>query len=160
MGDLSALFSRVSPNTASYAQKLSRKGDSKAWLSVHMDVDLARTNKANLLVVGTEQLVSTLLGPLADDIDSNVVMRCREGLRRLPPTTSQCGTVVLRDVDALNEEEQIRLLRWMDSDTDRRQVISTASESLLPLVATRAFNATLYYRLNTVYIDLIAEIGT
>ena len=157
MEDSSGLFSRVNPETAPYASTPPRKGDSSDWLSVHADVDLARINKANLLVVGTERLVLGLVSSLVDDANSDVMIRCRDGLLRLPPTSSQSGTVVLRDVDALKQEEQRRLLDWVDSANNRSQVVSTASAPLLPLVEARAFDAALYYRLNTVYIDLTVE---
>jgi transcriptional regulator of acetoin/glycerol metabolism len=42
---------------------------------------------------------------------------------------------------------------WLAS-SNRPQVVSTASAPLLPLVEAGVFNDALYYRLNTVYIDL------
>jgi sigma-54-interacting transcriptional regulator len=154
MEDPSGLFSRVSPETAPYASTLSRKDVSNDWLSVHTDVNLARISKANLLIVGTERLVLSLVSSVTDDLNSDVMIRCRDGLLPLPPASSQSGIVVLRDVEALKPEEQFALLNWVDSARKRRQVISTASAPLLPLVEAGAFDAALYYRLNTVYIDL------
>ena len=154
MEDPAGLFSRVSPETAPYASMLSRKDDSNDWLSVHTDVNLARISKANLLVVGTERLVLSLVSSVADDVKSDVMIWCRDGLLPLPPPSSQSGIVVLRDVEALKPQEQLGLLNWVDSARQRRQVISTASAPLLPLVEAGAFDAALYYRLNTVYIDL------
>ena len=156
MENPSGLFSRVSPEIAPYSSALARRVNSSDWLSVHRDLNLARINKTNLLVVGTELLVSSLVSSLVADVDSHVMIRCRDGLR-LPPTSSQSGTVVLRDVDALKKEEQFRLLDWMDSPSTRIQVVSTASVPLLRLVEGGAFDAGLYYRLNTVYIDLTVE---
>ena len=153
----SGLFSRVTPETAPFSSTPSRKSDSIDWLSVHSDLNLARSVKANLLVVGEERLVLSLVGSLAGNLSSDVMIRCREGLLRLPPTSSQPGTVLLRDVDALRQEEQRRLLEWVDSPGNWSQVISTASAPLLGLVEDRAFDAALYYRLNTVYIDLTVE---
>jgi len=124
---------------------------------VYRDLDLARSRKANLLVVGTERLVSSLIGSLIADVNSDCMIQCRDGLPPLPRTSSQAGIIVLRDVDALKREEQRRFLDWLDSASKRIQVVSTASEPLLRRVAARAFDATLYYRLNAVYIDLTAE---
>jgi len=155
--DPSGLFSRVSPETAPKVSTPPRKGDSSDWLTVHRDdLNLARIFKTNLFVVGTERLVLSLISSLAADVNSDVI-QCRDGLFRLPPPSSQAETVVLRDVDALNQEEQLRLLDWVDSATNGSQVISTASAPLLRLVEARAFDAALYYRLNTVYIDLTGE---
>ena len=153
MEDPAGLFSRVSPETAPYASTLSRTHDSNDWLSVHTDVNLARISKANLLVVGPERLALSLISSVADDVSSDVMIWCRDGLLPLPPS-SQSGIVVLRDVEALKPQEQLGLLNWVDSARQRRQVISTASAPLLPLVEAGAFDAALYYRLNTVYIDL------
>jgi hypothetical protein len=140
-----------------YASMLPRKDDSSDWFLVYRDLDLVRSLKANLLVVGTERLVLSLVSSLVADVNSDFMIRCRDGLLPLPRTSSQCGIVVLRDVDALKQEEQLRFLNWLNSAGKRIQVVSTASEPLLGRVAARAFNAALYYRLNTVYIDLTAE---
>ena len=131
--------------------------DSSDWFLVYQDLDVARSLKASLLVVGTERLVLSLVSSLAADVDPDFVIRCRDGLLRLPRTASQSDTVVLYDVDALKQEDQLRFLDWLNSASKRIQVISTASEPLMGLVAARAFDAALYYRLNMVYIDLTAE---
>ena len=150
------LFSRVSPVTAPYAS-IPRKDDSSDWFSVYRDLNLARSLKANLLVVGTERLVLSLVSSLVADVNPDFMIQCRDGLLRLPPRPSQSGIVVLRDVDALEKVEQLRFLNWVDSASKRLQVVSTASAPLLRLVEARKFDATLYYRLNMVYIDLTAE---
>jgi transcriptional regulator of acetoin/glycerol metabolism len=61
---------------------------------------------------------------------------------------------VIRNVDTLSAGEQKTLLEWLESATTRTQVITTATAALTPLVEAGAFDETLYYRLNTVYIDL------
>ena len=157
MENPAGLFSRVSPETTPHASTPPRKDDSSDWFTVYRDLDLARINKANLLVVGTERLVLSLVGSLIADVKSDCMIQCRDGQLRLPRTSSQSGIVVLRDVDALKREEQRRFRNWLDSASKRVQVVSTASEPLLGLVAARAFDATLYYRLNAVYIDLTGE---
>jgi hypothetical protein len=135
-----------------------RKDDiSSDWSQVYQDLEVARSLKASLLVVGAERLVLSLVSSLAADVNPDFVIRCRDGLLRLPRTSSQSGTVVLHDVDALKQEEQLRFLDWLNSAGNRIQVISTASGPLTGLVAARAFDAALYYRLNMVYIDLTVE---
>ena len=157
MENPAGLFSRVSSKTTRYASMLPLKDDSSDWFTVYRDLDLARSGKANLLVVGTERLVLSLVGSLIADVKSDCMIQCRDGQLRLPRTSSQSGIVVLRDVDALKREEQRRFRDWLDSASKRVQVVSTASEPLLGLVAARAFDAALYYRLNAVYIDLTGE---
>jgi DNA-binding NtrC family response regulator len=63
----------------------------------------------------------------------------------------------LPDVDALEKVGQLRFLDWLDSTSKRLQVVSTAKAPLLRLVQAHKFNPSLYYRLNTVYIDLTVE---
>ena len=46
------------------------------------------------------------------------------------------------------------LLRWLERATGRTQVVSTTSTSLLPRVQDGTFVDTLYYRLNTVCLDV------
>jgi transcriptional regulator of acetoin/glycerol metabolism len=65
--------------------------------------------------------------------------------------------MVIQDVDMLTTGEQRRLLEWLDGANIRTQVISTASTPLLARVEARTFNETLYYRLNTTYIDLFED---
>jgi len=152
------LFSRVSSETEPHASMLPRKDDdSSDWFLVYQDLDVARSLKASLLVVGAERLVLSLVSSLAADVNPDFVIRCRDGLFRLPRTASQSGTVVLYDVDALKPDEQLRFLDWLNASSKRIQVISTASEPLMGMVAAHSFDAALYYRLNMVYIDLTVE---
>jgi hypothetical protein len=134
-----------------------RKDDSSDWFSVYRDLNLARTLKTNLLVVGTERLVLSLVSSLVADVHPDFMIQCHDGLLRLPPRSSQSGIVVLRDVDALEKVGQLRFLDWLDSMSKRLQVVSTAKAPLLGMVEASKFNPTLYYRLNTVYIDLTVE---
>jgi hypothetical protein len=71
------------------------------------------------------------------------------------PSGDDARTVVIRDVTALTPELQRVLLSWTD-DPDRpsRQVVSTSTISLFPLVEHGRFLDGLYYRLNTVLLDL------
>ena len=66
--------------------------------------------------------------------------------RPLELPASGGGAVVLRNVCALDREEQGTLLKWLE--TDRKQVVSTTTEPLFPLIAEGRFDAALYYRLN------------
>ena len=66
----------------------------------------------------------------------------------LDPPTYECGALVLRNVRALDRREQAALSRWLDAE--RRQVISTTTHPLFPLVEAGLFDQELYYRLNIV----------
>ena len=95
-----------------------------------------------------------LVSLLVPDANPSVMIRRQDGGLLLPPATARPSTVVVRDVDALTADEQRALLAWLDSGESRTQVVSTASAPVLPLVEAGAFNDALYYRLNTVYINL------
>ena len=129
--------------------------DHEVWqLSVDIDLELARNTEVNVLIVGpepgAEQLVRRLL-PRAED---ELVIRCRDGHLRLPAPSVDSGTLVIRDVDALSSGEQYRLLQWLDAKADRGPIVSIAAAPLLPLVEAGMFSEALFYRLNTIYIDL------
>jgi transcriptional regulator of acetoin/glycerol metabolism len=57
----------------------------------------------------------------------------------------------------LRLQEQIRLLEWLALAAGRTQVISTSVAPLFPRVQAGSFIDTLYYRLNTVYVDVTAD---
>jgi Sigma-54 interaction domain len=115
---------------------------------------MARATNANVLVVGPDPLVKSVLNLVAPDAKRDTAVQCQAGRLRLPQVSPQPAMVVVRDVDALTPAEQRKLLDWLEAASSRMQVVSTAAVPLLPLVQADAFNDTLYYRLNTIYIDL------
>lgn len=141
---------QLTPSTTPFASMLPQSED---W-GVPMDLNVARITKANLLLVGTEPHVVKLVSLLVPDANPSVMIRRQDGQLLLPPVTARPSTVVVRDVDALTVDEQRTLLAWLDAGESRTQVVSTASAPVLPLVEAGAFNDALYYRLNTVYINL------
>jgi transcriptional regulator of acetoin/glycerol metabolism len=60
----------------------------------------------------------------------------------------------VHDVDTLDTLGQLRLFEQLMDRSANQQIVSTASVPLLPLVEAGAFDRTLYYRLNTVYVRL------
>ena len=64
--------------------------------------------------------------------------------------------MILHDVGAMNHEDQLRLLAWSEHAAGKTQIVSTAPTPLMPLVQAGLFNDTLYYRLNTVFVDATA----
>jgi hypothetical protein len=107
-----------------------------------------------VLLVGPEWRVEELVTVHVPEMTAGLVIRCQDAPPQLPPASLQRGPVVLRDVDFLTPEEQRMVLDWLDSTSNRIRVLSTASAPLLPLVEAGAFSDTLYYRLNTVFINL------
>ena len=149
-----ARFCSSNSNTAPYASRPFGGADSPAPLSAAKDLKLARATQTNVLVVGPEPLVKNVLSLVAVDAKRDTAVQCQGGRLQLPQVSPRPATVVVRDVHALTPAEQRKLLDWLEAASPRTQVVSTASVPLLPLVLAHAFNDTLYYRLNTIYIDL------
>ena len=152
---LPRLRSGVNPETKPSTSRPYSESDSVS-LSAASDLNVARTTRANVLVVGPEPLVKNVLKLVAPATRHEGIVQSREGRLRLP-SPLRPSTVVVQDVDALTTAEQRQLLEWLDAPNTRTQVISTASTPLLPRIDARTFNETLYYRLNTIYIDLFEE---
>ncbi len=134
-----------------YASMLER-ADLAVW--PHTDLEFARVTRANVLLVGAEHLLADVVSVLVGDLSERVTIRPQRGRLQLPPTSSHIEKVVVPDVDTLTPEGQRSLLEWLDLAKGRTQVISIASAPLLMRVETGGFDATLYYRLNMIYLDL------
>jgi hypothetical protein len=96
-----------------------------------------------------EQIISALRPHLRYPI---LEYSFKAGVPMQPPAE---GSVILLEVASLLPEQQAQLLRWLDEGAGRFdvQLASTSSEPLFPLVERGAFDATLYYRLNTIRIE-------
>lgn len=109
--------------------------------------------RVNLLLEGQEQALKGVLDALASSLRQPVVS-WHPGQRLELPLVERQGTMIIHGVDALGIEEQIHLLEWLGRAVGRTQVVSTTTAPLLPRVRAGAFIDTLYYRLNTVFLDL------
>jgi hypothetical protein len=141
-------------NTAPYSSRPFSSADSMAPLSAAKDLKMAQTTRTNVLVVGPNPLVKNVLSLVSPDARRDTAVQCQDGRLQLPQVSSRPRVLVVHDVDALTLADQRKLLDWLEAASTRTQVLSTASVPLLPLVEAQAFNDTLYYRLNTIYIDL------
>jgi transcriptional regulator of acetoin/glycerol metabolism len=117
------------------------------------DCRLARSAGVNLLVVLSEgvnpKIAELLLAELAQPVAS-----WRPGERLVLPQAAQARTLILHDVGALPVAEQRRLIEWLEGSGGHTQVVSTTPIPLLPRVQAGEFLARLYYRLNTVCVDV------
>lgn len=119
----------------------------------------ARFPHVNLLVIGPGDAVDELLAVvrserLAASGDGGLVTVWHPGKPFVLPSPTATGLMILRDVDTLVHGDQHKLVDWLVEAAGRVQVVSTASASLMPLVDAGVFMQTLYYRLNTIYMDL------
>jgi hypothetical protein len=118
-----------------------------------MDLLMMRMARVNVLLTGPDALVQNVLDVLLPDLAMPLrTWRPAEQLEL--PRAGQRGTMILRHVGGLTPDDQVRLLEWLDMTAGRIQVISTTSSPLLPRAETGAFLHTLYYRLNTIYVDV------
>ena len=121
--------------------------------AAHKDLQLMRMSRANLLVVGREGVVQNVLDMLLPDLRTPIDQWRPSGRLALPPV-AQTGTMILRDVGALPPDDQRRLLEWLGLTAGHAQVVSTTASPLLSRVHAGVFLDTLYYRLNTVCVDV------
>jgi hypothetical protein len=124
------------------------------------DVNLLFKNTArfNLLLVGGGTRVSKVLETILPNLRDPITVWFPGSQLVLPPI-AQTGTLILREVGALELGDQYHLHEWIERVQGRTwgtQIVSTSETSLLPRVHTGAFLDKLYYRLNTVYIDISA----
>jgi hypothetical protein len=123
------------------------------------DEDLARRTNVNLLIMGADDVVARFVTSLWPDFLTPRVVRRRGEPLRLASTCRPVGTILVHDVHTLTAREQHALLRWMNVGNGRTRIVSTTTQSLLPLLATGAFNGDLYYRLNVLTLDLTSPVA-
>jgi hypothetical protein len=121
---------------------------------LHRDVALARATRSNVLVVGPDQAVSNALALIIVDVERAVVLDRASERLRLPSPTRPIRTVIIRNIDALTDDEQRDLLEWLMVSKGLSRVIATTSRALVSMLDSNEFSPTLYYRLNVVYVDL------
>ena len=88
-----------------------------------------------------------------------VIERHCGALPLILPSSGLVSTVILHDVAALSPVEQQMLSDWLGNGNGTTQVITTSAAPLFPLVKSGAFLATLYYRLNVIYVKATASVA-
>ena len=119
----------------------------------HKDLQVAGMPRTNMLLAGTSGAIRIVLEMLWLEL-REPILKWRPGQRLELPSPGRAATLILHDVDALTSDEQHRVLRWLDETAGQVRVVSTSAKSLWPRVKTGAFSDVLYYRLNTVYVDV------
>jgi hypothetical protein len=122
------------------------------------DEGLARLSNLNLLIMGADDVVARFVTSLWPYFLAPRIVR-RPGEQLQLPTSRPAGTILLYDVDTLTRGDQDALHRWINAGNDRTRVVSTATQSLLPVLATGAFNDDLYYHLNVLTFDLRSPVA-
>jgi hypothetical protein len=108
---------------------------------------------ANVLVSGPNDALTAFLQMARSEMREPI----RTASASLPPTLDGVRTLVLTEIDALTGEDQQRLRSWLDErHNEEVQVVSVTSASLYALVAENTFDTQLYYRLNTIFLEIQA----
>ena len=119
----------------------------------HKDLQFAGMPGTNLLLVGSPGAVRIVMEMLWLEL-REPILTWRPGQPLDLPAPGRASTLVLHDVNELTADEQRRMLDWLDQTGSRIRVVSTSRTSLWPLLKSRAFDDALYYRLNTVCVDI------
>lgn len=109
------------------------------------------STRANVLVSGPTEALTDFVRAARPVLREPV----QAAARSAPLCSEAAGTLILTDVDALDEAAQQWLMRWLnDRQSADTQVISLTSVPLLSLVETHRFDSTLFYRLNTIHLKI------
>ena len=123
--------------------------------AAHVDLLLMGMPRVNLLLIAPDGVVRFVLESLLLDLHEPIA-QWRPGEALALPPVDEAGTLVLHEPGSLTPDEQLRLLDWLERADGRTQVVSTSSTPLLPASTPARFIDTLYYRLNTVCVDVIS----
>jgi hypothetical protein len=109
--------------------------------------------RANVLVSGPTDALTAFVQMARSEMREPI--RTTRG--SLPASLDDAPTLILTEIDALSSEDQERLRRWLDERrNDDVQVVSVTSMSLYSLVTANTFDTQLYYRLNTIFLEIQA----
>ena len=119
------------------------------------DWSLLQASHPNVLVSGPRDATQACLLALTPSLQAPV----HDGSAcDALPTMRTGGSLILRDVDALDSEQQHQLLRWLnDPRNGQTQVISVTAAPLYAAVRTGTFLDPLYYRLNVVHFEVTPD---
>jgi len=119
----------------------------------HEDLLIVAKRRTNLLLVGPGGAIRIVLEMLWREL-REPILRWRPGQPLELPSPERAATLVLQDVSELTSDDQHRVLLWLDQNAGGIPVVSTTAVPLWPRVKTGAFNDVLYYRLNTVCVEM------
>ncbi len=133
---LTLAWNKTPPDDPAIGQATERPG---LW----PDSNLLRLSPFPTLLIGPPSLTSLLLDAMRPSFRLPVVEEVVE-IASLPHE----GTVILRNVESLDEPRQSELSAWIASSAAR--LVTVCGGPLYPRVAEGSFSSELYYRLNTV----------
>ncbi|MGB7218156.1 MAG: sigma 54-interacting transcriptional regulator [Vicinamibacterales bacterium] len=105
----------------------------------------------NILFEGTNTSTEAFLSTLRPYLREPILWR-RPGAP-LELEAGQEGSLILQEVAGLDLEQQRQLSQWLQGRSRQRQIVSTTSTPLFPLVERGLFDPVLYYRLNVLLLQ-------
>jgi hypothetical protein len=126
-----------------------------AGSSCQDDWTILRRSSVNGLIVGAPHLTAAALAGIGRSLRRPVVWWDSSQAPDLPEVIA--GTLVIRDVDRLDARQQERLSGWMCHQRPAVQVLALARTPLFAQVLDGRFSPELYYRLNTVLVEVRAQ---
>jgi sigma-54-interacting transcriptional regulator len=152
------LAGKVDPSLAHHS--LAQPSDDRRGAqSPVSDEGLARFTNLNLLIMGADDVAASFVTSLWSYLSAPRVVRRRGEQLQLLSTSPPADTIVIYDLHTLTRREQDALHRWLNAGNGRTRVVSIATQSLLPVLETGAFNDELYYRLNVLTLDLRSPVA-
>jgi hypothetical protein len=113
---------------------------------------MLRAVRPNILVIGAPDVVESTVSALVAQL-SGLVSYLRPNAP--PPAIDEAEMLVVPDVAALSPDRQHEWLAWLDNvDVRRPQIVATSDVPVYPLVKSDQFSGVLYYRLNTILLDM------
>jgi len=110
-----------------------------------------RCPRHNVLLEGPEASTLAVLRLLQPHLPAPVIHRAKGAPFQVP--SGEVGALILEDVGGLGAEEQARLLAWIDL-RPLTQIVSTTAYPLFAFVTGGGFDASLYYRLNIIVVEV------
>ena len=138
---------------ASVNSVLQIREDWRLAREAHKDLQVAGMPRTNLLLAGNGGAIRIVLEMLWLEL-REPILKWRPGQRLDLPSPGRASTLILYDVDTLSLDDQHRVLRWLDETAGQIRIVSTSTKALWPRVKSGVFSDVLYYRLNTVYVDV------
>jgi sigma-54-interacting transcriptional regulator len=113
---------------------------------------MLRAVRPNILVIGAPDAIESTVSALVAQLPGPVsYLRSNAP----PPAIDEAEMLVVPDVAALSPDLQHEWLVWLDNvDVRRPQIVATSGVPVYPLVTADQFSGVLYYRLNTILLDV------
>ena len=138
----------------SEADRSSPRHFMKASSARQSEWTILRTSPVNGLLVGPRELTAAAIAEIEHGLRQPLVWWSPEQETDVPGLDA--GTLVIRDVEALDSRQQEQLSRWIAVHSRGVQVLGLTREPLFENVAAGRFSTWLYYRLNTVVVEVQA----